>query len=154
MNLLEAYKSSRDHEPRQGFFETSEYTKGPVPKEASNGTLTLGETTQQTPGSVANGSGSHRRAHAPQRDPTSVLVNQWHSQPRTIRIIHVGAGATGLCAAYKMLKQLQNYQLVCCEKNASIGGTWLESMIQCLQSEVDKKLTSLLNRCPGCACDV
>ncbi|XP_014550140.1 hypothetical protein COCVIDRAFT_43224 [Bipolaris victoriae FI3] len=61
---------------------------------------------------------------------------QWHSQPRTIRIIHVGAGATGLCTAYKMRSQLQNYQLVCYEKNASIGGTWLE------------------NRYPGCACDV
>jgi hypothetical protein len=28
------------------------------------------------------------------------LVQQWHSQPRKLRIIHVGAGATGLCAAF------------------------------------------------------
>ncbi|KAF4625796.1 hypothetical protein G7Y89_g12367 [Cudoniella acicularis] len=64
------------------------------------------------------------------------LLNQWHSQPRNIKIIHIGAGATGLCAAYKMERQLQNYELVCYEKNDEIGGTWYE------------------NRYPGCACDV
>jgi hypothetical protein len=140
--------------------ETSEYSsdaigiKGPLPNGASAETHPLGETTQQTPGSVANGNGLHGGAHAPQRDPTSGLVNQWHSQPRTIRIIHVGAGATGLCAAYKMRNQLQNYELVCYEKNASIGGTWLESMISCLECEMNKMLTSLSDRYPGCACDV
>jgi cation diffusion facilitator CzcD-associated flavoprotein CzcO len=40
--------------------------------------------------------------------------------------IHVGAGVTGLCAAYKMERQLENYELVCYEKNDEIGGTWLE----------------------------
>ncbi|KAI1344236.1 cyclohexanone monooxygenase [Xylariaceae sp. FL0016] len=64
------------------------------------------------------------------------LLPQWHSQPRKIRIIHVGAGATGLCAAFKMERQLEDYELVCYEKNDEIGGTWLE------------------NRYPGCACDV
>ncbi|KAI1857254.1 uncharacterized protein JN550_013337 [Neoarthrinium moseri] len=64
------------------------------------------------------------------------LLQQWHSEPRKIRIVHVGAGATGLCAAYKMERQLENYELVCYEKNDEIGGTWLE------------------NRYPGCACDV
>lgn len=56
------------------------------------------------------------------------LVNQWHSQPRKLRIIHVGAGATGLCAAFKMERQLNDYELVCYEKNDEIGGTWYESM--------------------------
>ncbi|GJC86497.1 putative sterigmatocystin biosynthesis monooxygenase stcW [Colletotrichum liriopes] len=64
------------------------------------------------------------------------LVQQWHSQPRKLRIIHVGAGATGLCAAYKFERQLTNYKLVCYEKNTEVGGTWLQ------------------NRYPGCACDV
>ncbi|KAK2770186.1 hypothetical protein FQN53_005696 [Emmonsiellopsis sp. PD_33] len=64
------------------------------------------------------------------------LLEQWHSQPMPIRIIHVGAGATGLCTAYKMERALSNYELVCYEKNSNVGGTWLE------------------NRYPGCACDV
>ncbi|OJJ01771.1 hypothetical protein ASPVEDRAFT_192049 [Aspergillus versicolor CBS 583.65] len=64
------------------------------------------------------------------------LVQQWHSQPRKLRIIHIGAGATGLCAAYKMERQLSDCELVCYEKNDEIGGTWLQ------------------NRYPGCACDV
>jgi hypothetical protein len=67
---------------------------------------------------------------------TFQLRQQWHSQPRKMRIIHVGAGATGLCAAYKFERQLANYELVCYEKNDEVGGTWLQ------------------NRYPGCACDV
>lgn len=55
------------------------------------------------------------------------LVDQWHSQPRKLRILHVGAGATGLCTAYKMERQLEDYELVCYEKNDEIGGTWYES---------------------------
>ncbi|RKK26698.1 hypothetical protein BFJ66_g16521 [Fusarium oxysporum f. sp. cepae] len=64
------------------------------------------------------------------------LLQQWHSQPRKLRVIHVGAGATGLCTAFKFERQLSDYELVCYEKNDEIGGTWLQ------------------NRYPGCACDV
>jgi len=56
--------------------------------------------------------------------------------PDPIRIIHVGMGASGLLAAHKARKFLKNYELVCYEKNETIGGTWWE------------------NRYPGCACDV
>lgn len=55
------------------------------------------------------------------------LIKQWHSEPRRLRIIHIGAGATGLCCAYKMERQLSNYELVCYEKNPEVGGTWYES---------------------------
>lgn len=53
-----------------------------------------------------------------------------------IKIIHVGAGASGLLFAHKAHKQLSNYTLTCYEKNDCIGGTWYE------------------NRYPGCACDI
>jgi len=56
--------------------------------------------------------------------------------PGPIKIIHVGAGASGLLFAQKARKWLQNFELVCYEKNDSIGGTWYE------------------NRYPGCACDI
>ena len=64
------------------------------------------------------------------------IVDQPHSKLHKMRIIYVGAGAGGLLAAYKMKMQLQNYEMVCYEKNPSVGGTWYE------------------NRYPGCACDV
>lgn len=68
--------------------------------------------------------------------PHPGLQDQWHSQPRKLRIIHVGAGATGLCTAYKMERQLTDYELVCYEKNAEIGGTWLESIAASSVDEV------------------
>lgn len=45
--------------------------------------------------------------------------------PDKIRIIHVGMGASGLLAAHKAKKMLSNYELVCYEKNDTVGGTWL-----------------------------
>lgn len=57
-------------------------------------------------------------------------------EPKPIKIIHVGMGASGMLFAHKAEKFLQNYTLVCYEKNDQIGGTWYE------------------NRYPGCACDI
>lgn len=91
-------------------------------------------------------------------EPYKVL-EQWHSQPRHIRIIAVGAGASGLCVAYKAQRNLRNFELQIYEKqvndeyflsndwgpklnsnltyrNPDVGGTWYE------------------NRYSGCACDV
>ena len=45
-----------------------------------------------------------------------VVKEQFHSQPKHIRIISVGAGACGLMIAYKLQKHLQNYELVIYEK--------------------------------------
>jgi cation diffusion facilitator CzcD-associated flavoprotein CzcO len=73
----------------------------------------------------------------PAADPPEYKVlNQFHSQPKKLKIIHVGAGASGLLTAYKARKWLTNYELICYEKNPTIGGTWYE------------------NRYPGCACDI
>ena len=44
------------------------------------------------------------------------IPDQYHSQPRNIKIIHVGAGASGLLLAYKAQRQLHNYELICYEK--------------------------------------
>ncbi|KAJ5951521.1 uncharacterized protein N7479_009934 [Penicillium vulpinum] len=69
-------------------------------------------------------------------EPVFQLLPQWHSQPAKLRIICAGAGAAGLLIAYKLQKNLTNYDLICFDKNPSITGTWFE------------------NRYPGCACDV
>jgi len=46
---------------------------------------------------------------------------------RHLRVICIGAGASGLNLAYQMRKHMRNYSLVLYEKNAAIGGTWLEN---------------------------
>ncbi|KAF2165627.1 hypothetical protein M409DRAFT_55523 [Zasmidium cellare ATCC 36951] len=57
-------------------------------------------------------------------------------QERHVKVICVGAGASGLMFAYKIQRHFQNIHLVIYEKNKEISGTWAE------------------NRYPGCACDV
>ncbi|KAH7083601.1 hypothetical protein FB567DRAFT_604618 [Paraphoma chrysanthemicola] len=55
---------------------------------------------------------------------------------RHMRVICVGAGASGLYLAYKLKHYFTDFTLDIYEKNADIGGTWFE------------------NRYPGCACDI
>lgn len=74
--------------------------------------------------------------NAGSRPPIPGILDQWHSQPRKLRIIHVGAGAAGLCFMYKVKTQLTDYEMVTYEKNSDIGGTWLESKY-CVLSPAD-----------------
>ncbi|KAL5337680.1 monooxygenase [Aspergillus crustosus] len=55
---------------------------------------------------------------------------------RHVKVICVGAGASGLCLAYKLQRSFTNFDLTVYEKNPDVAGTWYE------------------NRYPGCACDV
>ena len=57
------------------------------------------------------------------------LQNQYHSKPQHLRVICVGAGASGLCLAFKMKEKFkfENYELICYEKNAGVAGTWYEN---------------------------
>lgn len=57
--------------------------------------------------------------------------------PRRLKIILAGAGISGISFAHAVESgQLSNVDLQILEKNAGLGGTWLE------------------NRYPGCACDI
>ncbi|KAF8075136.1 hypothetical protein FPV67DRAFT_1559695 [Lyophyllum atratum] len=55
---------------------------------------------------------------------------------RHMKIVCVGAGASGLLLAYKLQRSFENFELVLYEKNEQISGTWFE------------------NKYPGCACDI
>ncbi|CZR66978.1 related to steroid monooxygenase [Phialocephala subalpina] len=57
-------------------------------------------------------------------------------EPRQLRIITLGAGASGLNVARQIEKHMEAVDLQIYEKNSDVGGTWLE------------------NRYPGCACDI
>ena len=46
---------------------------------------------------------------------------------RQLRIVCVGAGASGLQLAYKAERILENVELQIYEKNEDVGGTWLEN---------------------------
>jgi hypothetical protein len=55
---------------------------------------------------------------------------------RPIRIIGIGAGASGINLAYQVKNHMKKTDVVIYEKNPSVGGTWYE------------------NRYPGCKCDI
>ena len=56
----------------------------------------------------------------------------WRSQKpiheeRHLKVICIGAGASGLLLAYKLQRSFENFELILYEKNADLGGTWLEN---------------------------
>lgn len=57
-------------------------------------------------------------------------------EPRSLRVIAIGAGASGLNLGRQIDKHMSNIDLTIYEKNPEVGGTWYE------------------NRYPGCACDI
>ncbi|CAG8904552.1 unnamed protein product [Penicillium egyptiacum] len=48
-------------------------------------------------------------------------VEKCHSEPRRLKIVHVGAGAAGLMTAYKAKNILSNYELTVYEKYPGVG---------------------------------
>jgi len=55
-----------------------------------------------------------------------------HARP--IKVIVIGAGISGILAAIRFPRRIQNLDLVVYDKNSDVGGTWFE------------------NRYPGAAC--
>jgi NADPH-dependent glutamate synthase beta subunit-like oxidoreductase len=49
-----------------------------------------------------------------------------HSE-RAMKIICIGAGASGLLFAYKLQRSFEKFELTVYEKNADIAGTWFEN---------------------------
>jgi hypothetical protein len=68
-------------------------------------------------------------AATPEMDAHLKLHGPIHAQ-RHIRIVCIGAGASGLLMAYKLQKHFTNYSLQVYEKNVEISGTWYEVCVQ------------------------
>ena len=64
------------------------------------------------------------------------VVEQPLGTARPLRVITIGAGASGLNVARNIAKHMQNITHQIYEKNDAVGGTWLE------------------NSYPGCGCDI
>jgi len=62
----------------------------------------------------------------PESDAQHRLKGPIHAQ-RHVRIICIGAGASGLLMAYKLQKHFQNFSLQVYEKNSEVSGTWFEN---------------------------
>lgn len=60
------------------------------------------------------------------RDASNRLESPIHSE-KSMRIIIIGAGASGLLLAYKLQKDFQNINFIVYEKNADVAGTWYEN---------------------------
>jgi cation diffusion facilitator CzcD-associated flavoprotein CzcO len=90
-------------------------------------------------GVLPNGHKPATPAAAPEAGPAvpeySILETPL-GEPRPVRIMCVGAGASGLNLAHRVDQYMHNTELVIYEKNPEVGGTWFE------------------NRYPGCACDI
>lgn len=47
--------------------------------------------------------------------------------PHQLKVVCIGAGASGLDLAYKLKTHLRGFEFQIYEKNAGLGGTWLEN---------------------------
>lgn len=69
-------------------------------------------------------------------DACYTILNKPLGTTRHVRIITIGAGASGINMTRTLQQSLTNFEHVVYEKNREVGGTWLE------------------NRYPGCRCDI
>jgi cation diffusion facilitator CzcD-associated flavoprotein CzcO len=60
-------------------------------------------------------------------NPEFSIVEKPLHDKKPIRIIIIGAGASGLLVAFKAARQLSNVTFVVYEKNEGVGGTWYEN---------------------------
>ncbi len=72
--------------------------------------------------------------HDLERRSPSKRSRSWVTPPAGFRVLIIGAGMSGICAAVRLQEAGAAYTII--EKHASVGGTWLE------------------NRYPGCGVDV
>jgi len=69
----------------------------------------------------------HQRGHwGAANDVTRRREAPIHSE-RHVKIICIGAGASGLLFAYKLQRSFRNFDLTIYEKNEEIAGTWWEN---------------------------
>ncbi|EXJ84555.1 cyclohexanone monooxygenase [Capronia epimyces CBS 606.96] len=80
-----------------------------------------------------NGGHQHQQ---PKQSQSHWRMGQPIHTARDMRVICIGAGASGLCLAYKLQRSFEKFSLTVYEKNSECSGTWHE------------------NTYPGCACDV
>ena len=96
---------------------------------------------------------------------TSAPVGLWAKYPainevkRTLKVVCIGAGASGLLVAYKLQKHFDKLDLTIYEKNQDVSGTWLENRYPgCVNTPANPVShdngTDLEQMCVRCACSL
>lgn len=80
------------------------------------------------------GSMGYKVADGQYADP--LISERATDEPRPLKVIFIGAGISGICAAIRLPQFVPNLEMTIYDKNPEVGGTWYE------------------NRYPGCACDI
>ena len=62
-----------------------------------------------------------------QNDRGYKIVEELCGTKRPLRVIALGAGASGICLARFLPQQLENVSLSIYDKNPEFGGTWYEN---------------------------
>ncbi|KAH0843527.1 putative sterigmatocystin biosynthesis monooxygenase stcW [Fonsecaea pedrosoi] len=76
-----------------------------------------------------NGHGSHHALSGFYEETNTgyTVLEEPLGTPRHLRVVVVGAGASGLNTARHMELHMKNYELTIYDKNADVGGTWFEN---------------------------
>lgn len=75
-----------------------------------------------------NGGQEHSLSEFYETNKTGYQVSDVRlGQPRHLRVVMVGAGASGLNMARHMELHMENYELMIYDKNPEVGGTWYEN---------------------------
>lgn len=96
----------------------------PLASKRSNYSITYADnggwgTRHSTTAAHAAGNGGQVGKEPPLNDP---IYNE-----RPMKIICIGAGASGLVFAYKLQRSFENFDLTVYEKNEEVSGTWYEN---------------------------
>lgn len=71
-------------------------------------------------GSIAYDASSNQYAHP-------LISERAVDEPRPLKVVYIGAGISGICAAIQFPRFVPNIELAIYEKNADVGGTWFEN---------------------------
>ena len=104
--------------------------------QAPNGLHVPGKEAVTLNGDAPNGHGQGHTGADPSQSEYFISETDRLGEPRELRVITVGAGASGLNLIHQINKHMRHVSHVVYEKNPDVGGTWYE------------------NRYPGCACDI
>jgi ribulose 1,5-bisphosphate synthetase/thiazole synthase len=69
---------------------------------------------------------SEKEAQAPQQAVKTVIEQRSVDEGRPLRVVVIGAGISGILACIRFVQRIPNLDLCIYDKNADIGGTWVE----------------------------
>lgn len=109
-----------------------------------------------SPGKVEKGFPTASQSLGPRYDSHGWLVenergykilDEHVGSRRKLRVVHIGAGASGICFSKFLQDKLENVDLQIYDKNADVGGTWLENRQGFPQPKVPTAIGQDTNTC-------